>query len=385
MSRLDDLVRRVSRPEAAGVARVAVGIAAALKALERAPVLDRLADPSVVRIPYVAGQPSVADLPGIVVLVVWIGLALSFAAGLSARMSGAALTAVLLAVLFSDQQLYSNHLYLLTWLTGLLTVAGPGAAISVDARRGRGSASIPHWPLALLRLQLSVVYLFAALSKVGATYLSGAVVSLSLRRDGPLAIPVDWRTFEVMAAVSIVSILAEIGLAVGLWLPRWRRTAFALGLLVHLGIALWFDPTVPLLIFAVITLSPYVLFLDLEPRPLIVVFDDSCGFCGRWVQWFRRLDWLRGIEFIPGSDASALARLGIPREDADRALQLIRAGHRSEGFDAVVGVLEYLPLSFLWAPLLRLWPTPTIGRRVYQHVAARRRCSIAPRAAARIA
>ena len=378
MSRLSAFVQRTARPEAAGVARAVIGVAAILKALERAPVLDRLADPAVVRVPYVVGQPSIADLPAAVVLAIWIGLGLAFAAGTAARVTGAALTALLVTVLLSDQQLYSNHLYLLAWSIGLLTLADSGAALSVDRLRGRGRQRIPEWPLWLLRLQVSVVYLFAGISKVGATYLSGTVVALSLRDEGWLAVPAGWRTFEPMAIVSMLAILAEIGLAIGLWLPRWRRTAFVVGFLMHLSIALWFDPTVPLLVFAVIALAPYVLFLDLEPRPLIVVFDDSCGFCTMWVRWFRRLAWLRFLVFVPGSDGAELDRLQVPRADADRALQLIRDGRRTQGFDAVVGVLEHMPISFLWAPLLRLWPIVTIGRRAYARVAARRQCSITP-------
>jgi predicted DCC family thiol-disulfide oxidoreductase YuxK len=379
---LHGLVQRRARPEAAGVARAVVGVAAVLKALERAPILDRLASADVVRVPYLAGQPSVADLPATLVVVAWIGLAVAFAAGIAARITGTLLTLLLLSVLFGDQQLYSNHLYLLTWLVGLLTLADAGAAFSVDALRGRGRdlgrgrRTIAAWPLWLLRVQLSVLYLFAGISKIGATYLSGSVVALSLRTHGPFAFPAEWRTFEVMAVLSIVSILAEVGLAIALWLPRWRRTAFVVGLLLHLGIALWFDPTVPLIVFAVIALAPYVLFLDLQPRPLTLVFDDSCGFCKSWVRWFRRLDWLRALEFVPGSDASELARLEVPRADADRALQLIRGDGRSQGFDAVIGVLEHLPLSFLWAPLLRLWPILPIGRRTYARVAAGRQCSI---------
>lgn len=376
MSALIGLLGQRARPEAAGVVRAIIGVAAMLKALERAPILERLSSAEVVRVPYVAGQPSVVDVPAALVIAVWVGLAAAFAAGLAVRTTGTILTLLLLAVLFGDQQLYSNHLYLLTWLVGLLTLAGAGAGFSVDAMRGHGRRTIAAWPLMLLRVQLTVVYLFAGISKIGATYLSGSVVALSLRSEGPLAIPVEWRVFEVMAVLSVLSILAEVGLAIGLWLPRWRRAAFVLGLLLHLGIALWFDPTVPLLVFAVIALAPYILFLDLEPRPLVLVFDDSCGFCKDWVRSFRRLDWLRFIEFVPGSDASALARLEVPRGDADRALQLIRDGRRTQGFDAVIGVLEHLPVSFLWASLLRLWPILPIGRRSYARVAARRQCSI---------
>jgi predicted DCC family thiol-disulfide oxidoreductase YuxK len=95
------------------------------------------------------------------------------------------------------------------------------------------------------------------------------------------------------------------------------------------------------------------------------------------------LDWLRVLQFVPGSERATLAELGIPPEDADRALQVLRRGRRSQGFDAVVQVLEQLPVTFLWAPLLRLWPIAPIGRRAYARVAARRRCSITERQPAR--
>ncbi|MDQ3689001.1 MAG: HTTM domain-containing protein [Chloroflexota bacterium] len=372
------LFTATERPEAASVARGVIGVAAMLKALERAPILERLSDPAVVRVPYFAGQPSLADVPSVLVILLWVVLAGAFAIGFSARVTGAALTLLLLAVLFSDQQLYSNHLYLLIWVVGLLTLASPGTPRSADGRVGGARGAIPSWPIWLLRLQLSVLYLFAGLSKVTGEYLSGAVVSLSLREGGFLAVPAEWRTFEVMVAAAVLSIIAEIGLAAALWLPHWRRTAFVVGFALHFGIAAWFDPTLPLLIFAIIALTPYLLFLDLEPRPLTVVFDDSCGFCTRWITWFRRLDWLRVVVVVPSSDVVALKRLNVPRADADRALQVIANDEREQGFDAVVRVLERMPVSFLWAPLARLWPVRQVGRRIYARVAGRRRCSIVP-------
>jgi predicted DCC family thiol-disulfide oxidoreductase YuxK len=231
---------------------------------------------------------------------------------------------------------------------------------------------------ALLRLQVIVLYFFAGLSKINLTYLSGTVVAVSLRREGPLAIPGDWRSFQVMAALSALSIMVELGLAIGLMLPRWRRTAFVLGLAMHAGIAFWFDLTLPLIIFGLMTLAPYVLFLDDRPERLTVVWDDSCSFCRGWVTWFRRLDWLGVLRLVPNSDVEELGRLQVTREEADEALQLVGVRRRSRGFLAVVGVLETLPISFLWAPLLRLWPIARLGDIVYRRVAQRRSCAIRP-------
>src|SRR5687767_2077372 len=146
MNALRQFVTRTGSPRAVGVVRIGVGAAAVLKGFERAPVLDRLAGDGVVRIPYVIGQPTVLGVPTELIVVVWITLAAAFTLGAFTTVSGTALTVVLAAVVLSDQQLFSNHLYLLTWLVGLLTLARSGSALSIDARLGRGRRSIPVWP-----------------------------------------------------------------------------------------------------------------------------------------------------------------------------------------------------------------------------------------------
>lgn len=380
MKVLDRIIESRANARAAGVARVVIGLAAILKALVLAPVLSRFSDPGVLRLPYVEWLPSVTDLPAELVLAAWLTAAGAFTAGFGTTWAGAALTAILAAVLMADQQLYSNHLYLLTLLVGLLTVARAGSAVSVDARLGRGRNEISGWAPWLIRVQVSIVYLFAALSKVNATFLSGTVVAVTLRTEGPLAIPLAWRTFEPMATLSILAILTELFLAVALWLPTWRRLAFVVGLGLHAGIAIWFVPTAELLVFALIILAPYLFFLAAPSRGAVVAWDDSCGFCRGWVTLFGRLDWLGALRFVPSSDPAALAELGIPREDADRALQLVAAGRREQGFRAVVGVMELSPLGFLWAPILRLPPIAWLGNRAYRRVAARRSCALPARA-----
>ena len=376
MTRVDELFSARVGARAAALVRIGIGVAAVLKAIQIGPLLARLDDPAVLRMPYVGGLPSVVDLPAVLVVAVWVAAAVAFAVGLRTGLSGAVLTLTLAAILFGDQQLYSNHLYLLLLLTGLLTLARSGSALSIDALPA-GETDVPAWPLVLLRLQVSIVYLFAALSKVNPLFLAGTVVSTTLRRDGPLAVPLEWRTFEVMAVLSILAILTELFLAIALWLPRWRRLAFVVGTGLHVGIAIWFIPTGQLVIFSVIILSPYLLFLDAPRRGTAVVWDDSCGFCAGWVRLFRRLDWLQALRFVPSSDRAELERLGVDREEADRALQLVgRRRRRGRGFAAVVGVAELLPISFLWAPLLRLPPIAAVGERVYRRVAARRRCAL---------
>ena len=360
------------------VVRILVGTGAILKALQTAPLLARFDDPGVLLIPYLDGLPSIGHLPWQLTVGCWIVVAAAFAVGFRTTVAGILLTVMLAAVLISDQQAYSNHLYLLSLLTALLTVARTGSAISLDARHRGEAETVAAWPLYLIRIQVSIVYLFAALSKVNAVFLSGTVVAVTLRSEGPLAIPPEWRTFEVMAAVSLLAVLTELFLAAALWLPRWRRTAFVLGLGLHGGIAIWFIPTDALVVFTLIILAPYLLFLEAPKRSAAVVWDDSCGFCASWVRLFRRLDWLHAMRFVPSSDARELDHLGVPRADADRALQVVRGRKRQQGFDAVIAVLERTPAAFLWAPLLRAPPIATVGRRLYRRVAEGRSCSLVP-------
>jgi predicted DCC family thiol-disulfide oxidoreductase YuxK len=229
----------------------------------------------------------------------------------------------------------------------------------------------------LLRLQVSIVYGFAALSKINLTFLSGSVVASYLRREGPLAVPDAWRSVEPMMVLAVLAILLEAFVAVSLWSPRWRAAGLVAALALHVGISGWLSPTYQLTVFSLLMLPLLLVFLDAAPGSRVVVWDDGCGFCATWVRWFRRLDWLHALRFVARSE---LATSGLPvsEEAAARALQLVTPRRTYAGFAAVGRAAEVLPISFLWAPLLRMPPVAAIGERVYARVAARRLCSVTP-------
>jgi vitamin K-dependent gamma-carboxylase len=68
---------------------------------------------------------------------------------------------------------YLNHYYLVTLLAFLLCLMPLGDAHSVDVWRGRRRSrrSYPAWMTWLLRFQVAVVYVYAAIAKVGADWL----------------------------------------------------------------------------------------------------------------------------------------------------------------------------------------------------------------------
>lgn len=361
-----------------GVTRILLGASAVLETFELADGLNRLGQPGFFRFPVAA---ALSWLPGsmlaMVLIALWGLAALAFLLGWRTRVAGSLLVAMAVIVLLTDQQLYSNHLYLLGLFIGLATLADAGAGLSLDARP-HGQRTVSTWPVALLMLQLSIVYGFSALAKLNPSYLSGSVMASYLRTDGPLSIPEAWRTFQPMLVLSIVAVLAEGLLAIGLWLPHWRRNAFVVGLGLHLSIVLTFQPPLQFAVFALATLAPYVLFLQAAPGSRLVIWDPSCGFCRGWVRWFQRLDWLGALRFAGSDDARLLSHLGISRESADQAIHLVGPDGTTRGFAAVRHVAEVLPLSFLWAPLLGLPPIQAVGERIYRAVARRRRCHIPP-------
>jgi predicted DCC family thiol-disulfide oxidoreductase YuxK len=373
MGRLLD--RRINARQV-GVARIGVALAVLLGWASSAETLPRLANAALLRVPYVDWFPD-PDAPVVALLLgAWGIAALLFLVGWRTRVAGAVLAAALASVLFIDQQMYNNYLYLMVLSVGLLTVADSGAALSLDARRRQAQETIPAWPVILLCVQVSIVYGFAAIAKLNPDFLSGSVVASYLRRDGPLAVPDAWRSLEPMLVLSVLAVCTEALLAVALWSRRWRPAALVLGLGLHIGITGWLVSTNSLFVFSILMFALFIPFLDAPPRGHVVVWDDGCGFCAGWVRWFRRLVWMGALQFVPRS-ALAGASLPVSEEAATEALQLVfPSGRVRSGFAAVVGVAELLPLAFLWAPLLRLPFVAAVGERVYRRVAARRTCPL---------
>jgi len=365
--------REPSRPVA--IARIGVGLAVLLEAVHSGGTLLRLDDPGILRAPYVTWAPRVTDGLAWVVIAFWVVSAAALLVGWRTRLAAVVLTATVGAVLLLDQQLYSNHLYLIVLVCGLLTVADCGAALSVDALRRGNQDEISGWPIWLLRLQVSLVYGYAALSKLNPDFLSGSVVASELRRAGPLAVPDAWRFAEPMLVLSVLAIATEAFLSVALWSRPWRPMALVVALGLHLSITVWLDPFYQLLVFSLVTLPLLILFLDATPASRVVVWDDGCGFCAAWVRWFRRLDWLAALRFVPRSELAA-SGVEVSQDAAARALQVVHGRRVHGGFAAVGRVLEILPVSFLWAPLLRLPPIAWVGERAYRRVAQRRSCEL---------
>jgi hypothetical protein len=251
------------------IVRMLVGLAAIGFALESWVNIGRVLLPQVVDMPYVAWYPILpaAALPLFIGL--WLCVALAFALGLGTRLCGAILTLSMAYALFFDQQLYSNHLYLATLVVLLLTIAESGARFSFDARRSGGRDLILEWPILLLKIEISIVYFYAALLKINPQYLSGAMLTSFWPFNELAARGGGWAW--VLPILAVASILTELFLAFALWVPHLRWLALAVGVGFHMLI-IWTGgaqpgvPDIAFAIFALVTVAPYTLFFDFPAR-----------------------------------------------------------------------------------------------------------------------
>jgi hypothetical protein len=254
LKRLPDL-RAESRP--VGLMRIGVGIAAMMEALEISSELRDLSDPGVLRMPRFDFLPALPESAVTVFLGIWVVLAVAFAAGFRPRIAGLALAGMLMYVLGLDHQLYSNHLYLMTLLTLILAFGHSGAAMSLDSRRKGASPTIPAWPVALTRVLVSIVYGFAAASKLNLIFMSGLVLRLYMKLPGIESIP-SW----VFSLFALGAVGTEVFLAVAFWKPRLRRLAVVVGIAFHLTILATMQLVPDLITFGLLMGCAYLAFFN---------------------------------------------------------------------------------------------------------------------------
>ncbi len=251
-----------ARPVA--VVRIMLGLAAIINALETYKVLVSAFHSSSVVLPFWTWFPPLSPMSVLLLTLLWISAAILFAIGWRVGYSGILLTLVMVTALLSDQRVYSNHLYLLTLLIALLTLTDSGAVWSIDARRFGSRATVSGWPILLIKLQVSIVYLFAGLTKIHPAFLSGAVLAAYLPETSRDLMPLAWQSL-IIQSLAWMSIGIELFLAVALWLPRLRWLALVAGVGLHAGMVTMMGSgslfeAIRLFSFAVVTITPYLLF-----------------------------------------------------------------------------------------------------------------------------
>jgi predicted DCC family thiol-disulfide oxidoreductase YuxK len=367
---LVELVRGTVDAYPVALCRIGVGLAAILQGPSTFWYLQQHLLPDVVRAKRFAFLPDLSPPWTSIFFLVWLLVSSLFTVGFFTTVNGIVLATLLAVLLVLDQNLYSNHVYLLFLTVSLLTISGAGRAISIDARQRPRAAIVPAAPIFLLKFQLSVVYAFTALQKINGAYLAGKMLR-GIFVFGPL-IP-DARLYQ---AIGIVTINSELFLAFAIWHKKTLPIAFLLGFALHVLIPpLILSHFYTLIVFSLLTLSLYVLFLPERPQSLPVLWDDHCFFCSGWIRFFRTFDWLGRLEFARASDYMLLSRHSISREGAGREIKVVVDGRVIGGYDAVVKISCFLPITMFCSILLGLGPIRAIGRRAYEWIAAYRKCT----------
>lgn len=249
-------------PRSLGLARIILGAAAILRGLAAWPVLIEIAQPEALRIPYADWLPEPSIDLVIPVLGLWLLAAIAFTLGWRVSLTGPILLTVLVVALSMDQQMYGNHLYLMSWLVLLMTLADAGAGRSLGDEERR----VVRWPILLLMAQVSIVYAFSALTKLNQGFMSGTVLA-SVLSGGLVPFPDSLRTPEVLSVVAAMAVAVELFLSIFLWSRRLRPVALTLGVGLHVSIVLFMTPTIELIVFGLEMLAIYVLFADRQyPR-----------------------------------------------------------------------------------------------------------------------
>lgn len=105
-----------------------------------------------------------------------------------------------------------------------------------------------------------------------------------------------------------------------------------------------------------------------------IVFDGSCRFCQRQIEFIRRSDPRQQFDYLPSQTTDLLERYpALAGEDFNSGLRIILPdGSVRVGADAVYEIARRLPYWRLGAWLYRLPGLHGLAQAVYRRIAARR-------------
>ncbi len=241
-------------PRMLATVRIVLGVATILNALEVSAILGRVADGAL-------GMPGILDVPVTTTLVsAWMSVTVLTGAlvllGVVTRAAALAASTASIAAMLWDRQVYANHIWLCSILLVLLASCRSDAVWSLESAVGRRHRVGSTVPVVLMLTQLSICYLFGALSKLNPWWLAGDELRWSLRVTLP-------SSFYPPLAVAVVA--TELFIAVGMWFRPTRLPALGVGVGLHAGIVVLMHERLPLMAFGLVCLSLYPLVATVPP------------------------------------------------------------------------------------------------------------------------
>lgn len=261
MLRLDDVVD--GRPLA--LARIGVGLSGLLNCAESWVVFVRAEERGALAVRTWDWLPVASPTVAAAMATVGAVAAIFVLAGLGSRIAGVLLAATLATMMLLEQQTYSNHVALSMWCALWLAFSHADARWSLRSRL-EGPRDVRVADQLLLMTQVSIVYAFTGLLKINPEFLSGRVIQENshLAISDPLA--------QLMAVAAVTT---EVGLCIGLWIPRLRWIAALAGVGLHASIPIVMYQPLPLVSFSISVVFLYPLFFARRVEHPLPVVDDG--------------------------------------------------------------------------------------------------------------
>ena len=255
-----------------GLVRIAFGALAVVWTLWLLPIRDDMLGPDGVT----PTQPAFAYNWGIfqlwpsneAILVAWALLvvaAVALTVGWHSRIAAIMVFVLILSFQHRNQWVFNAGDGVVR-LEALFVALSPcGAALSLDQRRRAGSfwsAQIrPIWPIRLMQVQLSIIYLASVQTKLsGETWLNGTAVSYALRLTDMQRLPVPhW--FVTNALLINVVTWGTLGIELAVGVLVWNRRLRAWVLLAGVAMHLIIDITIQVGIFSYAMLVLYLAWI----------------------------------------------------------------------------------------------------------------------------
>lgn len=109
-----------------------------------------------------------------------------------------------------------------------------------------------------------------------------------------------------------------------------------------------------------------------RPAGPVVIYNDACSFCRRWVEYLRRWDRAGHVALLPLQDDRAPALAGRPRSALEQAVHVVLpTGEVAAGAAAFRAICRFLPGGWLVRVVLSLPGALPIAERLYYYVARR--------------
>jgi Vitamin K-dependent gamma-carboxylase len=202
-------------------------------------------------------------------VVMWVALlvaSIALVLGLFPQLAAAVACVALVSFERRNPYVFNSGDGLLRLVALYLVFAPTAASLSVQRLlRNRGEfwtfPARPAWPMRLLQIQFSAIYLFAVWDKTrGTTWNNGTAVSIALRITDLHRFPVPGFIVHSLLLTNLLTfgtLVIELSLAILVWNPKLRPFVLLAGLSLHLGI----EYSVRVGFFGLSILSLYLLWL----------------------------------------------------------------------------------------------------------------------------